>query len=338
MATYGSGPQGGRALIAPSYAKNISRIQISTSINTPQKIPRVYGPHRIVMSSGANTWSFAITGGTNRVSSSVLPMFPKHRDDLYDQSINFRINGQDLPPAGCTITTVMPIPQNTTLINVFSVTETVTGSNLSFLLGYCPFMGVDSTVTYTGAPVAGLIDIKIISYRASAGNQRAFGYIQSFGAPTYVVRNFQTSFVPVLGVNPLDAFSPLNFERVSGQQTILVMNTTTKSYFAFDVDYGIISQGNGYLGYISPTANARLASMDIENATLLSITTPTASGAIPKVIQYLFLADDGRTYKFTFEPNGAREIPPTIELVSPGPGLGADTLVVNVFVRYFQTI
>lgn len=338
MATYGSGPQGGRALIAPSYTKSVSRVQISTLINTPQKFPRVCGPHRIVMTSGSSTWSFAITGGTNRVASNVLPMFPKNQDEVYDQSINYRINGQDLPPFGCTISTVMPIPQNTTLINVFNVTESVTGSALTFLLAYCPFMGIDSTITYTGAPSAGFIDMKIISYRVSAGNQRVFGYIQSFGAPRYVVRNFSTSFTPSGGANPLDAFVPLNFERVSGQQTILVMNTTTDSYFAFDVDYGIISQGNGYLGYISPTANARLASTDIENATLLSISSPTASGAVPKVIEYLLLADDGRTYRFTFDPDGARQTPPTIELVSPGPALAADTLVVNVYVRYFQTI
>lgn len=336
MATYGSGPEGGRALIAPSYTKSISRVQISTLINTPQPFPRVCGPHRIVMTSGSITWSFAITGGTNRISSSVLPMFPKNKDDLYDQSINYRINGSDLRPFGCTITTVTPIPQNTTLINVFRVN--VTGSNLSFLLGYCPFMGIDSTITYTGIPLAGFIDMKIISYRVSAGNQRAFGYITSFGAPKYTVRNFSTTFAPVGGVNPLDSSTPLNFERVSGQQTILVKNTTTNSYFAFDVDYGIISQGNGYIGYISPTANARLASIDIENATLLSISSPTAFGSIQKVIQYLFLADDGRTYRFTFDPDGARQTPPTIELVSPGPALGANTLVVNVFVRYFQTI
>jgi hypothetical protein len=55
-------------------------------------------------------------------------------------------------------------------------------------------------------------------------------------------------------------------------------------------------------------------------------------------MQYLFLADDGRIYRFTFDPDGARQIPPTIELVSPGPALAANTLVVNVFVRYFQTI
>lgn len=338
MATYGSGPEGGRALIAPSYTKSVSRLQISTLINTPQKFPRVCGPHRIVMTSGSNTWSFAITGGTNRVSSSVLPMFPKNQDSLYDQNINYRVNGQDLPSFGCTITTVSPIPKNTTLINVFSVKEIVTGSNLSFTLAYCPFMGIDSTITYTGAALAGFVDMKIISYRVSAGDQRVFGYIESFGAPRYTVRNFITTFAPVLGVNPLDAFAPLNFERISGQQTILVRNTTTNSYFSFDVDYGIISQGNGHLGHISPTANARLASIDIENATLLSISASSNSGSVPKVIQYIFLANDGRTYKFSFDPDGAREIAPTIELVSPGPALAADTLVVNVIVRYFQTI
>jgi hypothetical protein len=345
MASYGyGGVQGGRAIIAPAYKKYVTPQAISVAINTPQTFLRVTGPQRILMTYTpliglARTWSFALTGGTNAVSPEGLPMFPRPPDALYNPTINYRINGADLPPFGCTILTlpVPPASAMTTRINIFQVTETVTGLGLSFIVACCPFADVDPTITYTGLPQTGSIELKVISYRASGDEHRAIGYPVSRGAPFYSVKNFPTTFVPVAGVNPLDAFNPLPFQRVDGQQTIIVSNTTTGFYFSFDVDYGIIGQGHGYLGYtFSPTANARLASTDIENAFLVSITSPSDPNAEMKIEQFVLAGFDGRAYRFTFDPSGYNEVPPTIQLL--GPVLGGETLVVNVFVRYFQTL
>lgn len=330
--------QGGYALISPSYNKNVLLKVISLGLTTPQKFPRVCGPHRIFMTWNSFTWSFAITGGTNRITSDVLPMFPRPSNDLYNVPNNFQINDQDVPPCGCTIYTVLPYPQNTTLINVFRVTENLTGNNFSFVVAYCPFTGIDSTITYDGAPqIPNTVDMKIVSYRVASNNHRAIGYHISFGAPNYIVRSFQTKFIPNAGVNPLDANTPLDFERISGQQTVVFKNTTTGFYFSFDVDYGIIGQAHGYLGLVSPTANATLASMDITNATLVSITHQGDVNAVIQVMQFTFDANDGRRYVFTFDPVGYNQIPPTIQLVSPG-ALGAEDATVTVYTRYFHSI
>jgi hypothetical protein len=338
MASYGFGTQGGFSSISPSYHKDVVRQVISLGITTPQKFHRVCGPHRIFMTWGIFTWSFALVGGTNRVSPDVLPMFPRSPNDVYNATINFKINDQDAPPYGCTIFTVLPIPQNTTLINVFRVTENLTGNNFSFLVAYCPFTGIDSTITYSGVPqTPNTIDMKIVSYRVASDNHRAIGYTISFGAPDLVVRNFPTKFTSVAGVNPLDANIPLNFARISGQQTIVFQNINTGFYFSFDVDYGIIGQAHGYLGWVNPTANATLASMDITNATLVSITHAGDPNAVIQIMQFTFDANDGRRYVFTFNPVGYTQTPPTIELVSPGM-LGAEDAMVNVFTRYFYSI
>jgi len=340
MATVGSGyVQGGKALIAPSAVKYVDRKQISLGVTTPQKFSRVVGPQRIIMTWGTYSWAFSLTGGSNTTQSQTLPMFPRPRDDVYNATIDFRINGADLFPFNCTIITILPIPQNTTLINVFQVTETVTGNNFTFLLAYCPTAGIDSTITYLGAPqVPNFVDMKIVYYRAKLSDSRAFTYPLSYGPPSYYVSNSPTTFAPVVGVNPLDAFTPLQFQRMSGEQTILVSNTTTGFYFAFDVDYGIIGQARGYLGWVNPTANASLAAIDVVNATILDISSPGDPNAVIQVIQFVVAADDGRTYVFTFDPSGSTQVPPTIMLDSPGPVIGAETIVVNVFVRHFQIV
>jgi len=346
MATYGSGfAQGGNALIAPSYRKYIYRKTISLDTNEPQTFPRVVGPQRIVMSwaqppGPPKTWSFAITGGSNSVESSVLPMFPRPSGDVYNQVINYRVNGQDIPSFGC-IVLGLPIPpasESTSRINRFQVVETVIVLGLAFLFAWCPFSEVDPTVTYLGDPLdPNVVEMKIISYRATAANNRVNTLPVSRGAPFYFVRKFPTIFNSVAGVNPLDALTALPFQRVSGQQTIVV-SLSSGFYFLFDVDYGIISQGGGYLGYTyNPTPNAVLATKDVENATILSIDSPNNINAQQRDIYFTVAATDGRTYIFIFDPSGNNQVPPTIQL-SAGPPLAAEDLVVNVLVRYFEVI
>lgn len=336
------GSEGGQAIIAPTYKKLVNKLSLTLAPGVPQTFPRICGPHRIVMTFTPlvglpSSWTFALTGGSNQTATEVLPMFPRKSDDLYNQVINYRINGNDLPPFGCTITT-LPIPpasEMSSRINIFQVDETVTGSNFSFKLAYCPFSGIDPTITSTAAVT---IEMKVLYYRVFGDRYRAFGYLESRGAPVYIVKNFPTLFNSMAGVNPLDAFTPLPFKRISGTQTILVANTTTGFYFLFDVDYSVFSQSPGYLGYISPTANALPASSDVENATLVSVGSQNDAGAQIQVIDFILAATDGRSYRFRFDPHGYNQTPPTIQLLAPGPVLGAENLVVNVFVRYFQTI
>lgn len=340
MSRIGSGVQGGTAIVAPSYHKYVTQSTLTFTPGVPQTFGRVTGPHRIIMTFSPRVgysvaWSFALTGGTNAVSPDVLPMFPRDPQKLYNPTINYRINGDDLPSYGCSIL-ALPVPPKsamTTRVNVFEVTETVTGLGLVFTIAECPYAGVEPTVACNSNVT---VDMKVISYRACASNSRAIGWLESRGAPFYVVRNFPTLFISSGITNPLDSHTPLPFKRISGQQTILVSDTSG-FYFSFDVDYGIIGQGNGYIGSINSRANASLASKDIENATLVSINSPSDPGAVIKMEQFTITAGDGRTYIFTFDPNGDVQVQPTIQLLA-GPPLGPDSLTVNVFVRFFQTL
>lgn len=339
MATFGSGPEGGKAIVAPTYRKYIDKKTLYLLANQSQQFQRVTGPHRIIMSivgSPNLSWAFSLTGGTNSTSGEGLPMFPRDPKKLYNPSINYKINGDDLPAYGCVITTLPVPPQSamTTRVNMFQVTETVTGSNFSFVISECPYAHVDPTIVST---LNVDVDMKIIFYRAKADNYRSLGWSESRGAPVFKAYNFPTDFISNAGVNPLDSMTALPFQRISGQQTIVVYNKSTHAYFSFDVDYGIIGQGGGYLGYVSPTANAKLASKDIENATLSSITGLSNPNAVIRKEMFTLVASDGRTYEFVFDPSGYNQIPPTIRL-SAGPLLGAESISVNVFARYFKTL
>ena len=336
--SYGFGTQGGQALNAPSYRKyQYKTIFTSATLNTntPQTYPRVTGQQRIFMKYLTYTWSFAIDGGSNTVAPEVMPMFP-NTSLTYNPSIDYLVDRD--PPRGATVQ-VLPIPTGTTRINVFRVTETVTGSNFTFDLAYSPFASkVDPTVTLLAPQIlAGDLEIDVVFFR-STPDLRSSGRLIAFGAPSYRVHDFLTPFLSTGVTNPLDTFTPLPFHRSNGQQEIVVSNTTTGAYFSFEIDYGIIGQAGGYLGLTSPTANA-LPTSPPENATIMSVPiSETNDAALAHVSRYRVTANDGRVYMFTFDPDGYRQIPPTIQLVNPGPPFGAENIELHIYYKYFYTI
>jgi hypothetical protein len=173
------------------------------------------------------------------------------------------------------------------------------------------------------------------AYRGDPSSLRNGNILPSFGAPTITTKGTTTQFLSNAGVNPLDAGTALPFSRISGQQTIVVLDTTTNLGFEFDVDYGIIGEAGGYIGYIDPSADAKLAAYP-RQCTVTNIPIAGFAGAIMTPVAYSVasLTGDGRTYIFTFYP---KNTVPTIQL-SAGPALAGNNLEVRVYNRYFKYI
>lgn len=337
MARLGCGPDGGRAKISPTFTSvKTSTAFTAAQVNTglPLEFSRKQGHHRVYIKYFTNSdpgpgtpfiWSFALSGGTNRVVSSLND----------NRAIDFRIASND-PPRGCSIVRI-PAVGNTTRINQFRVIETVTGNALTFVFAYCPYFGITSTITYTSGPVLsgnGII-VETVAYRL-VSEFRATGMDIAFGAPSYSIDQYATNFTSVLGVNPLDAGTPLPFSWVTGQSDVVVQNTTNPGqgfFFSFTVSYGIQGQAAGY-PYGGPTTNAELED-NPENATLTS-SLVLSPGCITTPIKFTFttLAPDSRVYAFIFYPDGGA---PTIQLVSGAP-LGANNIQVSVYKPCFETV
>lgn len=334
MARLSSGPEGGYAISSPllepiQYTYNLSAASLNA--NTPQQISRVNGHHRITLTYNVAgvpyTWSFALTGGTNAIVSTYNP---------HGNPNNFMTAAGD-PPRGCTVTVLLPPPHNTTLKNVFQVTETITGLGLIFVFAYCPDMGIPSTILYPSgqAALTSSVTVNFIFYR----NPNLFvssGYSISMQGPEYYIQPYTTPFISSGGVNPLDAHTPLPFSSVSGQQTIVVSNTTTDFYFAFVVYAGGISaQGAGYIGYIyNPIKNSDLSGY-IENATINSIIELGNPLCRINPVQYTIttVAPDSKTYILVFYPSQQQ---PTITLQTGT--LGADSLDVTVAKHIYSLV
>ena len=335
MARLSSGPEGGYAVSSPlldpiTYTYTFSDTSLNT--NTPQQIKRVTGHHRNILTYSVAgvpyTWSFALTGGTNAIVSTYNP---------HGNLSNNFITAPADPPRGCNVTVVLPPPLNTTLKNVFQVTETVTGLGLIFVFAYCPDMGIPSTILYPSGQSAltSSVALNVVFYR----NPNLFvgsGYSISMQGPDYYVQPYTTLF-PSSGVtNPLDAHTPLPFSSVRGQQTIIVTNTTTNFYFAFVLYAGGISaQGAGYIGYIyNPIKNSELSGY-IENSTVNSIIQLGNPACRINPVQYTIttVAPDSKTYIFVFYPS---QQAPTITLQTGT--LGADSLNVTVAKHIYSMV
>lgn len=340
MATYGSGfVQGGNGIMTVKSQPNIYTTTFSTaSLNThlPLEFNRVCGPQTIVMTynNGAPiqpSWQFTIKGGMNYTSSDVLPMFS-------NTNTNYGVVDyvpDDSPTRGCTIS-VLPKPSNTTRINVFEVVESVTGLNLRFTISACPFAPVPPVLVFP-APQVALFGVTLTNtfYRLSPGFTTG-GIPSSYSSPGYEIESFETLFPSSAGVNPLDGMSALPFRRYNGQQTIVVTNTTTGFFFSFDIDYGIINQGNGYFGFTNPTTNAvEVQGTQPKNCTITN--TGLFYPSMIKPLEYTVVALDGRTYIFTFDPNSYTQAKPTIRL-SAGPLFGVENVTVESVYLYFSSV
>jgi hypothetical protein len=342
MATYGGGfVQGGNSLLNPKYTTYTDVINFTSgNLNTNLGLTfrRVCGPQMIIMKyrNGAPiepTWAFSIRGGSNAASSEVLPMFPNTIKN-YSNVINYVPD--ETPSRGCVLS-VLPQPTNTTRIDVFRVIESVTGANFQFIFAWSPFGGTVPPIITLPAPQIALFNIEMtLIYYRTPPDITTSGIASSFGAPEYFTESFQTPFLSVAGVNPLDAGTPLPFRRYNGQQRIVFLNTTTSFYFAFEIAYGIIEQGNGYFGYTSPTTNAVLVENSIpENCTITN--TGIRSPSLVSVLQYTVVALDGRTYLFTFDPNPYTQTQPTIRLIAGLP-FGVENVTIQNFHLYFGSV
>lgn len=351
MSTFSIGPQGGQAIYSPSYKINkYEKIYTEASLTSgPVYFQRVIGPQRIVMNLTDGlftyTWSFALSGGTNRQVTNALPMFP-NTTKTYNSSDNFIVDPNGLAPLGCIVET-QPIPATKTSsrINIFDITETLSGSSYKFRLSACPFSNIDSTIELIGPALPSESTLTVYSefFRVNP-NLRTDGIPISFMSPSYKVKLYETSILPVDGVSPLDSPSTkIQFTRFAGQQTIVFINYTTGYYFTIDIDYGIIGQGNGYIGYVSPTSNGTL----VPNSTPIGCTVKNVfvNGsnvyAVSKMVRLEVTSpvDDGggRTYLIDLFPSAYRNEKPTIS-VSSGAPIGNEDLAIRVYGRYFSTV
>lgn len=346
MASLSSGPQGGQGISSPSFipysiTKLYTQAQLAAGICY---FPRVMGPQKIsmILKDGlyTYTWTFSIKGGSNSPQSGALVMFP-NTAPTYNPSINYGTDPEGLPTMGCSlVVTQAPTGTKTTRINTFLITENLSGSNYQFKLSMCPFYGIDSSIEVVGTlPPVGSTLTMITEFYRSTPDLRTSGVLLSFSAPSYSVKAFETDIAPISGSSPLDSLI-IPFVRFPGQQTIMVVNYNTGYYFSFDVDYGIISQAGGYLGYRSPTPNAKV----VQGSIAYGCTISTSSTADPNAIQrpiYIDATTDAsdftRTYRFTFYPFPANPQEPTIQLIS-GALIGNEEIGVRVYCTYFNTI
>lgn len=322
MSRFSSGPEGGYGVSSPQLEiipLDYTFTSVTMNTGAPQLIKRINGQHRIYLTyvSGGQpyTWYFSLTGGTNQI----LPT------SYYSPSNNYITVPAD-PPRGCAVTKIAPAP-NTTRTDVFQVVENLTGLNISLVFAYCPTMGIESTVTYSGGVLASNLSLNLVLYRNF--NRAITGALAfSYQGPDYGIVSWPTSMISSGGVNPLDNHIPLPFSRVSGQQEIVVTNTTTNFFFSFVIDYAIVKQGNGYIGYCySPTLNAIVQDEEvgISNLTYQALDN-IYSETNPVRLTITTVAPDSKTYIFVFYPFTSE---PTITLQAPAT-LGAQSLSVIV--------
>jgi hypothetical protein len=351
MASLGAGPQGGQALYSPSYIINKYQktYDLDALTNGPVEFQRIIGPQRFVMNlfDGTYTYifSFSLTGGTNRPVASVLPMFP-NTTGTYSPSINFTMDPNGITPVGCTVQ-MRPIPttKTSTRINIFDITETLSGSSYEFCLRMCPFMNINSTIELTGPalPDGSLLTVYSEFFRVRP-NLRTGGIPISFMYPSYKTRMSETLITPVDSVNPLDnPTTKIPFTSFAGQQTIVFVNYVTGYYFMLDIDYGIIGQAGGYMGWVSPTANGVLVPGStpiggtIESVFVSSANTNSVSKMARLKITSPVGDGGGREYLIDIFPSTIGGKKPTINLSSGAP-IGDEEVGVKIYGRYFSMV
>lgn len=345
MSSFSIGPQGGKAIYSPSYLVNL----YSTTYNFSQlqqtiKFKRVMGPQRIIMTlidgSFKYNFSFSITGGTNMMVTNALPMFPNPAK-VYNPSINFVLDQEGIPPIGCNVQTE-PIPESKTKsrINIFRITETLSGSSYTFILSLCPFSNIDSTIEIEGPSLPSGSSLVVSSefFRVNP-NLRTDGIPISFMSPSYKTKSYETIIDPVSNVSPINS-TDIPFTRFAGQQTILFINYQTGYHFSIEIDYGIIGQGNGYLGYVSPTSNGTVVQGSKPvGCQVLNVSTPGQSITSDTKLKIItdVLDGGGREYIIKLYPSAYQNKDPTIKLLS-GATIGNETLGIQVYGRYFYKV
>ncbi len=366
MSRFAIGPQGGQALQSPTYKiYRYSGVYSSAELaDGPVLLKRVTGQQRLTgiltIAGVAYTFSFALTGGTNRPVTNALPMFP-NTETVYNHQINYRPDAQNTPPLGCTVVT-QPIPSpglgpGTSRINIFNVTESVTGSGYVLRFSMCPFLNIDTTIeVVTTGPDAGpaipegaTLVVYSEFFRVTP-DLRTEGKLISSMTPNYTTRVFTTSIPAVDGASPLDTpGTKINFRRYAGQQTI-VFSSSSGYYFSLEVDYGIIGQANGYIGWTAnPSANGGIvptgkgipnpspAGTAVANAIISSANSNSNAHVVKLEITSPASDGGGRVYVIQLSPYAYTAIPPTISLKSGAP-LGDVDVTMKVYARYFNYV
>ena len=347
MASYGAGVQGGKSLLAPKYTINTYTTIVGNDLFAPGtafEFSRVTGPQKIVMTYVDDlphpppfqppSWVFYITGGSNFSGSQITPSsFGSLTSNTFPGTINY--TPDDFPPLGCTVVEQPRPSSNTTRINVFLVTEFVTGFNLQFILAWSPFCSVAPLIMIapgTPAPIGfQQVEMDIFFYRTPP-TMRMSGTPSSFGAPEYTYKSFDTLF-PAATIYD-GAAHP--FRRYNGQQSIVVSDVGTNNFFSFEMDFGIIGQANGYIGFISPTANGSAVQAQIPSMNCTVTNLPSGSPhSVVQIEQFQIIDWAGRTFIFSFDPNPYTQNLPTIRFVG-GAILANDILVQSTYVKFWS--
>lgn len=342
--SFSSGPQGGNAIIAPRYNTHVYSTILDFMVFSGNKfdLKKVIGPQMIMVTYVTTnpaphpTFIFYLVGGSNSPTPEVLPMFPSTKTS-YNYALDYSID-PSITPIGCTIES-LPRPQNTTLINTFSVTETVTGLGYQLLFEFSPFGGVNprfSLLNNLGVPPVDFeqFEIKNVFYRTVAADLRLEGTRISFMSPEIVTRRKTFSFLTDGFQNALDDGLAHSFIRYNGLQMITFTNTATNQFYSFSIDFGIISQGGGYLGYVSPTANA-IPDTSIIQAVNCTVTTEGLEQPVVRTVVFRVTDLLGHVFLYTFDPNPYTQALPTIQLI--GGLIGNVDISCFIEYRLFET-
>jgi hypothetical protein len=257
--TYSTGPQGGLSLKVSRYRRyNSINVLTEAALNThdPQQFTRVIGQQTLIVKnlSSGYTWSIPLRGGSNNLTSGVLPMAPnvtKGYDPVYDYVLDTGF------PENCLVQ-YLPIPSNTLRINVFRITTLPVDGSLKYILSYSPFTGVQPTIQLEDVlqSVDGDIEIRTEYARTVwSSSGYAIPYATSFMTPTYRKRNYVTYFNAISGSSPLDDNLKHKFVRIIGLQQITFINRTNDGFaWTFTIDGGNNAISNGYIGSYDPSS------------------------------------------------------------------------------------
>jgi hypothetical protein len=259
----------------------------------PMELRRVVGTQSFWISSPLSNivYHFWISGGVNKY--------------IPDRVINYVPSKGAPSPSFCSVVKIAPKPKSI-YTDVFRV-STVEGIVLIFRFSpngsFAPILEKDPTSVVFGSVFVNLLALIPSSYPAlvvengyyrQIVNRRVFSYISG----------------------PTDLSLPQELLRIIGPQLWIVRTEGTPANTEIDecrfiVNYGNKTDVQGYIGLISPLANARVSYE--EGATLTSITSQTFQ--LEREIEYqVLMTKTGRTFIIKFDPDS---LAPTIRLLNP---------------------
>lgn len=135
----------------------------------------------------------------------------------------------------------------------------------------------------------------------------------SFSTPRYRTFRAVTEFLSNGVTNPLDDHLAHEFNRIIGQQTLTVRNTTTGFTWSIELDGGSNALSNGYVGSFDPSANYVV--MNPFNCLVTPIFVPPPTTVRLNRFQITTSAPDSKVYILEYSP--FPNVLPLITLVAP---------------------